>query len=46
MNLFSGELEETKNKIGFIHLNHTNPLLNIESDEFKRVIQNGFSVVK
>ncbi|MBL17553.1 MAG: pyrroloquinoline quinone biosynthesis protein PqqB [Crocinitomicaceae bacterium] len=46
MNLFSGESEETKNKIGFIHLNHTNPLLNIESDEYKRVIQNGFSVVK
>ena len=46
MNLFSSESEETKNKIGFIHLNHTNPLLNIESDEYKTVIQNGFSVVK
>ena len=46
MSLFSGESEETKNKIGFIHLNHTNPLLNIESDEYKTVIQNGFSVVK
>ena len=46
MNLFSSESDETKNKIGFIHLNHTNPLLNIESDEYKTVIQNGFSVVK
>ena len=36
----------TKSKILFIHLNHTNPLLNLESKEYQNVINNGFNVAK
>jgi pyrroloquinoline quinone biosynthesis protein B len=33
-----------KNKIWFIHLNHTNPLLNQETSEYKDLIKKGFHV--
>mgnify|MGYP000464524160 CR=1 FL=1 len=33
-----------KNKIWFIHLNHTNPLLNQETNEYKDLIKKGFHV--
>ena len=33
-----------KNKIWFIHLNHTNPLLNHETNEYKYLIKKGFHV--
>ena len=33
-----------KNKIYFIHLNHTNPLLNSDSSEYNRVIREGFNI--
>jgi pyrroloquinoline quinone biosynthesis protein B len=33
-----------KNKIWFIHLNHTNPLLNKSSEQFKSLIERGFHV--
>jgi len=33
-----------KNKIWFIHLNHTNPLLNHETNEYKDLIKKGFHV--
>jgi len=36
--------ESEKNKIYFIHLNHTNPLLNSDSSEYNRVIREGFNV--
>lgn len=35
-----------KNKIHFIHFNHTNPLLNPESEEAKTVIENGFNIAQ
>ena len=33
-----------KDSIYFIHLNHTNPALNKDSDEYKKVIYNGFNI--
>jgi pyrroloquinoline quinone biosynthesis protein B len=33
-----------KNKVWFIHLNHTNPLLNQETNEYKDLIKKGFHV--
>ncbi|MDZ4758059.1 MAG: MBL fold metallo-hydrolase [Bacteroidota bacterium] len=35
-----------KDKIYFIHFNHTNPLLNIESEQAKTVIKNGFHIAQ
>lgn len=35
-----------KDKIYFIHLNHTNPLLNPDSEQYKTVIKNGFHVAQ
>ncbi|MDH5630015.1 MAG: MBL fold metallo-hydrolase [Gammaproteobacteria bacterium] len=35
-----------KNKIWFIHFNHTNPLLNTDSEQAKTVKANGFNVAK
>ena len=35
-----------KSKIYFIHLNHTNPLLNPESSETKEVLKNGFKIAR
>lgn len=35
-----------KSKIFFIHLNHTNPLLNPESNETKEVIKYGFKIAR
>lgn len=35
-----------KKKIFFIHFNHTNPVLNKTSDQFKVVIQNGFNIAE
>lgn len=46
MNLFKLEDEKTKSKIHFIHLNHTNPLLDKKSKQYKQVVSNGFSVSK
>ena len=46
MELF-GELPlSEKTKIHFIHLNHTNPLLNTESDAYREVLENGFQVAR
>ena len=44
MELFDSIKEDEKNKIFFIHLNHTNPLLNKKSDEYKFVISKGYNV--
>lgn len=46
MELFKDLSKDEKNKIYFIHLNHTNPLLNKESQEYKTVIKNGFNVAE
>ena len=37
---------EEKNKIYFIHFNHTNPVIDPESDAFKGVQSSGFHVAK
>jgi pyrroloquinoline quinone biosynthesis protein B len=44
MALFKDLPAAEKNKIYFIHLNHTNPLLNPESREYGEVINRGFHV--
>ena len=44
LKLFNPLDESEKNKIYFIHLNHTNPLLNLDSSEYNRVIREGFNV--
>ncbi len=46
MNLFKSLSEKDRNKIYFIHLNHTNPALNIDSQEYKLIIENGFNIAK
>ena len=37
---------EEKNKIFFIHLNHTNPLLNNDSVEYNFVLRKGYNIAK
>ena len=37
---------EEKSKIYFIHLNHTNPALNKDSLEYKKIIGNGFNITE
>ena len=44
MELFDSIQYEEKNKIFFIHLNHTNPLLDNESDQYKFVKGSGYNV--
>ena len=46
MNLFDSLSAMEKEKIYFIHFNHTNPLLNIESKEAKEVINKGYRIAK
>jgi len=38
--------EEERNKVHFIHMNHTNPCLNPESDAFEAVIQAGYHIAQ
>lgn len=44
MNKFKTLSQNEKSKIYFIHLNHTNPLLNKESKQYETVIKNGFNI--
>jgi pyrroloquinoline quinone biosynthesis protein B len=44
MNKFKDLTKKEKNKIYFIHFNHTNPLLNPESKQSKFVIKQGFNI--
>ena len=46
MELFESIQDEEKGKIFFIHLNHTNPLLDNESNQYKFVRENGYNVAK
>ena len=46
MELFKSINIKEKNKIFFIHLNHTNPLLDDESDQYKFVIGKGYNVAE
>jgi len=46
MKLFEGVSKEEKSKIYFIHLNHTNPLLDSNSSEYKNLIRKGYNVAQ
>jgi pyrroloquinoline quinone biosynthesis protein B len=46
MTLFDGLPADEKKKIHFIHLNHTNPLLNKGSKQFKEVLSRGYNVAE
>ena len=38
--------QEERGKIYFIHLNHTNPLLNVNSEQTKKILQLGFHIAR
>jgi pyrroloquinoline quinone biosynthesis protein B len=44
MSLFNSLSTADKNKIRFIHLNHTNPLLHLNSQAYNHVKNNGYNV--
>ena len=46
MELFKNLPSAEKQKIHFIHFNHTNPVLNSESEAFKTVVENGFNIAQ
>lgn len=46
MKLFDGLSNEEKQKIHFIHLNHTNPLLNTDSKAYEEVVHRGYNVAQ
>jgi pyrroloquinoline quinone biosynthesis protein B len=46
MKLLENESEAIKSKIGFIHLNHTNPLLDSSSQASKTVLKKGFRIMR
>jgi pyrroloquinoline quinone biosynthesis protein B len=46
MSLFSNLTFKEKNKITFIHFNHTNPALNPNSPQAKQILKNGFNIAK
>jgi pyrroloquinoline quinone biosynthesis protein B len=46
MELFEELAARDKAKVWFIHLNHSNPLLNRESAAFQRVTDQGFNVAR
>ena len=46
MELFKDLPSEEKSKVHFIHLNHTNPLLNVQSEAYRATINAGFKVAR
>ena len=46
MNRFSSLKASEKEKIYFIHFNHTNPLLNMNSEAVQMVKKNGFKIAR
>jgi pyrroloquinoline quinone biosynthesis protein B len=44
MKLFKDLPATEKKKIYFIHFNHTNPVINKKSNQYRQVVQNGFNV--
>jgi pyrroloquinoline quinone biosynthesis protein B len=46
MKLFDSLSAKEKEKIMFIHFNHTNPLLNEQSEEARLVKSKGFRIAK
>ena len=46
LKLFKSLSKEDRAKIIFIHLNHSNPLWNVQSSEYKNVISLGYKIAK
>jgi pyrroloquinoline quinone biosynthesis protein B len=46
MDLTKGISLKDKNKVFFTHLNHTNKVLNSESQEYKKVITSGYNILE
>lgn len=46
MEIFKGLSSSEKNKVHFIHFNHTNPLLDATSEQAAKVFANGFKIAK
>ena len=46
MDLLKGLSVEQKTKVHFIHFNHTNPLLNEKSKEYKATLESGFQIAE
>jgi len=46
MDLFKDQSRAIRNKIHFIHLNHTNPLLDPDSEQTKEVLSKGFHIAR
>jgi pyrroloquinoline quinone biosynthesis protein B len=46
MALFKNLSAADKRKIYFIHFNHTNPMLNPNSEQYQDVVENGFRVAR
>ncbi len=44
MDLLQDLSREERGKVWFIHMNHTNPLLNVESEQHQHVLSEGFNV--
>ncbi len=44
MELFEPLTDEERSRIIFIHINHTNPILDRDSDEYREVIERGYRV--
>ncbi len=44
MKLFKDLSPTEKKKIYFIHFNHTNPVINKKSKQYRQVVQNGFNI--
>lgn len=46
MSIFANLTADEKNKIYFIHLNHTNPALDPDSSQSKEILKNGFHIAR
>lgn len=46
MELFDSLSSREKNKVWFIHMNHTNPMLNPESEQSKLVLSKGYHIAR
>ena len=46
MEKFAGLATEEKAKVVFIHFNHTNPVIDPNSEETKLVLEKGFRIAK
>ena len=46
INLLNSLSKENKSKVYFIHMNHTNPMLDINSDLSKMIINEGFNIAR